>query len=153
MLTVGSFTLRHSKLSQASCLPLERIEMVEGDSYFISNRYGLKSSTHKRSLIELDLQNEKYLWDELVQLEKKILFFQECLESPENFSYIQAIGYVKKIEAKNEAIPQTAPWTSVKISSQVLLPLTDARLLQVQNLLIEREDEHEFLVEAIESLG
>jgi hypothetical protein len=153
MFSVGSYCVRYAKVRIGALLPLERIELVEGDFYLVCNRYGSSSNTNKRNVIELENSHSKQLWDELIQLELRIKFLQECLESPEKFGYIQSIGFVRKIEqAEKEFSPENTPWTKVSIGETQLAILPESRLVQVEYKLTNLEFEHDFLMQAIESL-
>lgn len=154
MFSVGSFCVRYAKVRIGAPLPLERIELVEGDFYLVCNRYGSSSNTNKRNVMELENSHSKQLWDELIQLELRIKFLQECLETSENFGYIQSIGLVRRVEqVEGEFSPESSPWTKICIGGAQLAPLSEVRLTQVENKLINLESEHDFLIQAIESLN
>lgn len=152
MITVGDFVLRHHKIANSRLLPLEKIEVVEGDCFTVINRYRATSNVGKKNVIELDKQYEKILWDELIRLEQQIIFLMDCQKRPNDYKFLQGVGLVKPTKTLVKVIPEDAPWTHLDCNYDLLDELSDARLHQVESKLTEFEEQHDFLMEAIESL-
>lgn len=153
MIFVGDFVLRHKKLNTGRLLPIEKVEADCGDFYMVSNRFNTSSTVLKTVIIQLDRQYEPIVWDELIQLEQKILFLMRCQRVPSNFRYLQGIGLVELTEKADTVKPQDEPWETHICNERVLQPLSEARTNQVESRLTEFEEQHDFLMEALESLG
>lgn len=152
MITVGDFVLRHKKINSTRLLPLEKIEVVEGDSFVVYNRFGATSNVSKTAVIELDTQYEVILWDELIQLEQQILFLMDCEMGPDNYRLLQGTGIVCLTEKPGIVNTQETPWSTIECNSDLLQELSNSRLVQVETKLTELEEQHDFLIEALESL-
>lgn len=152
MITVGDFVLRHKKINSTRLLPLEKVEVVEGDSFVVYNRFGATSNVSKAAIIELDSQYEVILWDELIQLEQQILFLMNCEKFPNMFRYLQGTGIVRLTEKPGTVNTQDSPWTIIECNVDLLRELPESRLTQAESKLTELEEQHAFLTEALESL-
>lgn len=152
MITVGDFVLRHKKLQTTHLLPLEKVEVVEGDSFVVYNRFRATSNVSKAAVIELDSQYEVILWDELIQLEQQIQFLMDCEITPDNYRFLQGTGIVCLTDKPGIVNTHTTPWATIECNSDLLQELSNSRLTQVESKLTELEEQHGFLIEALESL-
>lgn len=152
MINVGDFILRYKKLNKTHLLPLERIETVEGDCFLVTNRFRAVSTISKLSVIKLDREYEVLLWDEIIQLEKQILFLLDCQKFSKEFRFLQGVGIVRLTQKNGEVSPQNKPWIKIECNPLILEELPEIRIIQTESLLLEHEEQHEFVSEAIDFL-
>lgn len=152
MLTIKDFILRTKEIQGEGILPLERVEEIDIVTITTVSRSGLTTVCEKNEVVKLSKGYEERLWDELIQMEKKIIFFQEALRTPKNFGYHRGTGIVKIDIDKGMFWSEERPWIEIRGDLNRAEDLSETRLVQIEGKLEALEMEHEFVNEAIHTI-
>lgn len=150
-LTIGDFVLRIQDVNNNRISP-EKVESIDSDTIGLCNRVGANSNINRNTVLKLDRTYEDIIWDQLIQLEVRILLYNELLDFRESFGYHNSVGIVKKIK-DNLVVSLEKPWKETSCNHQILSPINDSRLVQIEKQLEDLETEHDFITEAIHSIS
>ena len=151
MLSLGDFCLVISQIDPDKGLPLEIVEGCSNLTTTTRSRAGFTSTVNTRDLMALDHTYLPTVWDELIQIEHKINFLNECLRSPSDFGFVRSRGLVKIISSQDQTvIHENSPWHFEKYDVNRIDPFSVHRIPQVDKKLTQLEEVHEFLFSAIQ---
>lgn len=151
MLYVNDFCLLYKEISQDTDLPIVKIVSLDPIACTIVDRSGTERTIQCSDLIKLDKTYYDQLWDEIVTLEKQIVFLTNCFRKPEDFAIHK--GLVIKQVDKNKVVTLRDPDVEIELSVRNASPLDQSRLNQLGERLLKYEESHEFLIEALDFLN
>lgn len=151
MLYVNDFCLLFKEISPENNLPLVRIVIIDPIACTVCDRNGSERTVQASDLLKFDNTYSEQLWDEIVTLERQILFLQGCLRDPSNY-FIYRNLVVKQVD-KNKIITLKDLDNVMDFNISTASRLDEARLNQLGDKLLKFEEEHAFLTETLEFLN
>jgi hypothetical protein len=148
MLSLGDFCLLHKEIAEDRPLPIVQVESLSSASVLCIDRHGRTYEVPHTVIIKLDGGYMERVWDEVIDLEKRILFTREAIEKPGDFRLSRSRGLIKVLGGQ-KVTSINSPDSSIVHEHNRDEPLTAARLAQLTGHLTSYEDSHDFLVDAL----
>ena len=151
MLCINDYCLLYKSIFPELDLPLVMVNSTDSIVSIVSDRNGWEKTVETNELLKLDQSYADPLWDELITLEKQILFIRQCLGSPIEFRIYKGV-LIKRVD-KNKIVSMRDLNTESVFDFARADILNEARLSQFGEKLLKLEEEHDFVMSALDFLN